>query len=97
MESTMVVDYGTSPPDSVTSRPAAPAFLHFAGPRFQDDLPLNELFISFLTPSDRKQWDAQINENRMASRWLRKWPFLIRVLNRMVRVIDNRFHVQPKP
>ncbi|MET0254015.1 MAG: hypothetical protein ABW214_08275, partial [Terrimicrobiaceae bacterium] len=96
MESTMVVDYGTSSPESITSRSAAPAFLHFAGPRFQDDLPLNVLFTSFLTPSEKEQWDAQISERRVASRWLKKWPFFIRVLNRTVRVVDNRFHVQPK-
>ena len=96
MESTMVVDYGTSSAESVTSRSAAPAFLHFAGPRFQHDLPLNALFTSFFTPAEREQWDAQINERRVASRWLKKWPFFIRVLNRMVRIVDNRFHVQPK-
>jgi hypothetical protein len=96
MESSMAVDYGTSPAESVTSRPAAPAFLHFAGPMFQDDLPVNELFTSFLTPSEREQWDAQIDERRRASLWLRKWPLLIRVLNGLVRLIDTRFHVQPK-
>ncbi len=96
MESTMVVDYGTRSPESVRTRPAAPAFLHFAGPRFQDDLPLNELFTSFLTPAEREEWLAQVEERRRASGWLRKWPLFIRVLNRIVRIVDHRFHVQPK-
>ena len=96
MESTMSVDYGTSLPEAVTSRPAAPAFLHFAGPIFQEDLPINELFTSYLTDPERKEWDEQINERRKASSWLKKWPVLIRVLNRLIRVLDARFYVQPK-
>ena len=96
MESTMAVDYGTSLPEAVTSRPAAPAFLHFAGPMFQENLPIVNLFTSFLVASERQRWDAQVSEQRKASRWLRKWPLIIRILNRLVRVLDGRFHVQPK-
>jgi hypothetical protein len=96
MESTMAVDYGTSPAETVTSRPAAPAFLHFAGPMFQENLPIVKLFTSFLTAPERKRWEAQVNERRKASRWLEKWPFFIRLLNRLIRVLDGRFHVQPK-
>ncbi len=96
MESTMAVDYGSSPPETVTSRPSAPAFLHFAGPMFEENLPIVNLFTSFLTPPERQRWDAQVNERRQASRWLEKWPFLVRLLNRLIRVLDSRFHVQPK-
>ena len=96
MESTMAVDYGTSLPEAVTSRPAAPAFLHFAGPMFQENLPIVNLFTSFLIASERQRWDAQVSEQRKASRWLRKWPLIIRILNRLVRILDGRFHVQPK-
>lgn len=96
MESTMAVDYGISPPETVTSRPAAPAFLHFAGPMFQENLPILTLFTSFLTDPERKRWEAQVSERRKASRWLEKWPFVIRLLNRLIRVLDGRFHVQPK-
>jgi hypothetical protein len=84
MESTMAVDYGSSPPETVTSRPAAPAFLHFAGPMFQENLPILKLFTSFLTAAERERWEAQVNERRNASRWLEKWPFFIRLLNRLI-------------
>ena len=96
MESTMAVDYGASPAETVTSGPAAPAFLHFAGPMFQENLPIVKLFTSFLTAPERKRWEAQVNERRKASRWLEKWPFTIRLLNRLIRILDGRFHVQPK-
>jgi hypothetical protein len=96
MESTMAVDYGTSPVETVMSRPAAPAFLHFAGPVFQENLPIVKLFTCFLTAHEKKLWDAQVNERRKASRWLEKWPFVIRLLNRLVQILDGRFHVQPK-
>jgi hypothetical protein len=97
MESTMIVDYGMSRPETVLSRPLAPAFLHFAGPRFQEDLPLNELFTSFLMPSETESWKAQIAERRRKSRWKEKWPLRIRLLNRVISILDNRFYVQPKP
>jgi hypothetical protein len=97
MESTMIVDYGMSRPETVLSRPLAPAFLHFAGPRFQEDLPLNELFTSFLMPSETESWKAQIAERRRKSRWKEKWPLRIRLLNRLISILDNRFYVQPKP
>ncbi len=96
MESTMAVDYGNSAPETVTSRPGAPAFLHFAGPIFQENLPIVKLFTSFLTTPERKRWDAQMNERRRASRWLEKWPLSIRLLNRLIRILDARFYVQPK-
>jgi hypothetical protein len=96
MESTMAGDYGTSPPETVLSRPAAPAFLHFAGPMFQEDLPIVTLFTSFLTAPERKRWYAEVNERRKASRWLEKWPLLIRLFNRLIGFLDGRFHVQPK-
>jgi hypothetical protein len=96
MESTMAVDYGSSQPETVTSRRAAPTFLHFAGPMFQSSLPVTELFTSFLTAPERKRWEAEVSERRKASRWQEKWPFVIRLLNRLIRVLDGRFHVQPK-
>jgi hypothetical protein len=30
-----------------------------------------------------------------SGRWLEKWPFVIRLLKRLVGLIDGRFHVQP--
>ena len=83
-------------PEAVTSRPAVPAFLHFAGPTFRENLPIVNLFTSFLAASEGQRWDAQVSEQRKAYRWLRKWPLVIRILNRLIRVIAGRFHVQPK-
>ena len=97
MESTMIVDYGRSRPEAVLSRPSAPAFLHFAGPRFHEDLPLNELFTTFLTPSEAESWKAEMDRKRKMSRWKEKWPLRVRLLNRLIRILDDRFYVQPKP
>jgi hypothetical protein len=63
---------------------------------FQEDLPIVTLFTSFLTAPERKRWHAEVNERRKASRWLEKWPLLIRLLNRLIGFLDGRFHVQPK-
>ena len=96
MESTMAVDYGVSQPNTVLSNPAAPTFLHFAGPMFEGGQPLIELFTSYLTSAERREWDAGVSRRRKASHWLEKWPLAIRLLNRLIRVLDGRFHVQPK-
>ena len=97
MESTMAVDYDEpSDLNAVVSGPSAPAFLHYAGPTFEEGHFLTQLFMSYLTVAERCEWDANIKRKREASRWLERWPFPIRVLNYFVRLIDPRFHVQPK-
>jgi len=37
-----------------------------------------------------------LRKRRESRRWLEKWPLFIRVLNRLIRYTDPRFHVQPK-
>jgi hypothetical protein len=96
MESTMAVDYGARLPEAVISNPAAPAFIHYAGPIFEGGLPVTELFVSYLTNGERIEWDAELRRRRESRSWLVKWPLLIRVLNRLTGLTDSRFHVQPK-
>ena len=97
MESTMAVDYGNSPPEAVTSTAERARLSPLCWvPCFKKIFRSSELFTSFLTASERKLWEAQMRERRKASRWLRKWPLVIRILNRLIRVLDGRFHVQPK-
>ena len=55
-----------------------------------------QLFTSYLTVAERREWDANIKRKRDALRWLERWPWPIRALNRFVRLIDPRFHVQPR-
>ena len=40
---------------------------------------------------------AAEEETKKEALYLQKWPLLIRVLNRVVRIVDRRFYVQPKP
>ena len=97
MESTMAGDYDkVGDISAVVSGPSAPAFLHFAGPTFEKGHFLTQLFTSYLTVTERREWDANIKRKREALRWLERWPWPIRALNRFVRLVDPRFHVQPK-
>ena len=40
---------------------------------------------------------AAEEETKKEALYLQKWPLLIRVLNRVVRIVGRRFYVQPKP
>jgi hypothetical protein len=97
MESTMVEDYDDgSNAAAFLSAPSAPAFLHYAGPAFEKGHFLAQLFTSYLTAAEKRQWDAKIARKRAALRWLMKWPFSVRAMNFLVRHLDRRFHVQPR-
>jgi hypothetical protein len=97
MESTMVEDYEDgSDAAALLSSSSAPAFLHYAGPSFEKGHFLTELFTSYLTAAEKREWDANIQRKRAALRWLVKWPFPVRSMNFLVRLVDRRFHVQPK-
>lgn len=97
MESTMAGDYEESSDfDAILSGPLAPAFLHYAGPTFEEGHFLTKLFTSYLTAAEKREWDANIERKRASLHWLAKWPLPVRVLNYLVRLIDPRFHVQPK-
>jgi hypothetical protein len=40
---------------------------------------------------------AAEEETKKEALYLQKWPLLIRVLNRVLKIVDRRFYVQPKP
>jgi hypothetical protein len=97
MGSTMTGDYEDSGISAaILSGPTAPAFLHYAGPTFETGHFLNQLFTSYLTAAEKREWDAAIQRKRASLRWLEKWPWPVRVLNFFVRRFDPRFHVQPR-
>jgi hypothetical protein len=97
MESTMVEDYfDPCGMDAITSGPSGPAFLHYAGPAFENGHCLTRLFASYLTAEERREWDAIIERKRESLAWLRTWPLPVRALNFLVRLVDSRFYVQPK-
>ena len=93
----MAGDYEDSSDSAAAlSGPTAPAFLHYAGPTFEEGHFLTQLFTSYLTAAEKQEWDAQIRRKRASLRWLEKWPWKVRLLNYFVRRIDSRFHVQPR-
>ena len=97
MESTMVDDYDDPcDVDAIVAGPSAPAFLHYAGPSFENGHCLMQLFTSYLTVEERREWDATMERKRANVRWLRTWPLPVRALNYLVRLVDSRFYVQPK-
>ena len=96
MESTMAGDYGRSAPERVLSNPDAPAFLHYAGPLFQTELPVTRLFTDYLTASERELWDRTVRTKYNNARWQRRWPLRVRVMGWLTRLLDPRFHVQPR-
>ena len=97
MESTMVDDYyDPCDVDAIVAGPSAPAFLHYAGPSFENGHCLIQLFTSYLTVEERREWDAAMERKRANVRWLRTWPLPVRALNYLVRLVDSRFYVQPK-
>jgi hypothetical protein len=97
MESTMVEDYeDRGDAAALLSGPFPPAFLHYAGPAFEKGHFLTELFTSHLTGPEKQEWDDKIARKRATLHWLVKWPLGVRALNFLVRLLDRRFHVQPK-
>jgi hypothetical protein len=95
MESTMAVDY-PGEWEGIWSRGHRPYFIHFAGNLIGPDIPISRLFYDFLSQAERKEW-AAIEEEKSNSRlWLQKWPLPVRLLNRLVGMVDGRFYVQPK-
>ncbi len=97
MESTMAGDYENCCDSAAfLASPSAPAFLHYAGPTFEKGHFLTTVFTSYLTVAEKREWDAIIERKRASLRWLEKWPWRVRAINFLVRLIDPRFLVQPK-
>ena len=98
MESTMAVDYGYRTDwEDVWQKGRRPYFIHYAGGRASSKFPISRLFFDYLTERERMEWIAHKEEPNEAKPGLEKWPLHVRVLNRLVQMIDKRFYVQPKP
>jgi hypothetical protein len=96
MESTMAIDY-PGEWEGIWSNGHRPYFVHYAGSALSRNLPINRLYYDFMSKAERKEWDALEEERRKSRRWLEKWPLPVRIVNRMLRIIDRRFYVQPVP
>jgi hypothetical protein len=96
MESSWAGDYCGDYESLWENEGRMPYVIHYAGPVLDWDLPINKLFFNFLSKDERAQFDEQRRVRRRSSTYLRRWPFAIRLMNLMVRLVDNRFYVQPK-
>ena len=95
MESTMAIDY-PGEWEGIWSKGHRPYFIHYAGSVIGPEFPISRLFYDFLSKAERTDWAAIEEEKRNAQRWLDKWPLRVRLLNRLLQVVDRRFYVQPK-
>ena len=98
MESTMAIDYAHRKDwEEAWKQGRRPYFIHYAGGRMSSQFPISRIFFDYLTEPERVELMAADEETKKQSLHLQKWPLPIRLLNRLVRVADNRFYVQPKP
>ena len=74
-----------------------PYFIHYTGGRTSSQFAISRIFFDYLTEPEREELMAAEEEMNKQSLHLQKWPLPIRLLNRLVRVTDHRFYVQPKP
>ncbi len=96
MESTWAGDYPAEFEPFWTERGRRPFFIHWAGPVLDEDRPINELFYKYLTKEEKQEWLAirgdRIERNKRAARW----PYGVRILNRLTRLLYPSYHVQPR-
>ncbi|HEU4678140.1 MAG TPA: hypothetical protein VFS35_01385 [Terrimicrobiaceae bacterium] len=98
MESTMAVDYERRTDwENVWKKGRRPYFIHYAGGRADSDFPISKIFFDYLTEAERKEWMAAEEKANKASLHLQTWPLHVRILNRLLKIFDSRFYVQPKP
>jgi hypothetical protein len=95
MESTMAIDYPAEW-ENLWEKGRRPYFIHYAG-RCVGRYPIGRIFYDYLSQEERKEWAANEAKTHDSVRWLRVWPWQIRLLNRLVQIIDKRFYVQPRP
>ena len=94
MGSTMAVDY-YGEWKSLLQGDKRPYFMHYAGSVLLEDLPINRLFYDFLTSAERTEWDATVAKQMQQSAWRENWSLPVRIVNKLLRLVDSRFHVQP--
>ena len=97
MESTMAIDYAYRDDWEETWKEGRPYFIHYAGGRAASQYPISRIFFDYLTESERMELMTAEEELKKEALYLQKWPLLIRVINRVVRLVDRRFQIQPKP
>jgi hypothetical protein len=74
---------------------AKPYLVHYAGRVLDWDLPINELFYDYLTRAEREVFDSAKAERRRRKAYLDRWPQRVRLINRLLTLVDSRFYVQP--
>ena len=61
-----------------------------------EDRPINELFYKYLTKEEKEEWLAirrdRIEKNRRAG----EWPYGVRILNNITRLLYPSYYVQPR-
>jgi hypothetical protein len=98
MESTMAIDYAFRDDwEETWKQGRRPYFIHYAGGRAASQFPISRLFFDYLKEPERRELMVVEEKMKKGSLHLQQWPLPIRVLNRLVGVIDRRFYVQPKP
>ena len=97
MESTMAIDYAYRKDWEENWKQGRPYFIHYAGGRAASQYPISRIFFEYLTEQERMELMAAEEKMKKEARYLQKWPLLVRVLNRLMGIVDRRFYVQPKP
>lgn len=96
MESTWAGDYAGDPQPLWVDPARKPYFVHWAGPCLDEDRPINELFTGFLTEAERKEWNAERSSRIARQQRDARWPFGVRLLNALVRLLYPRYRVLPR-
>lgn len=91
MPSTWAGDYPAGYDELWTDR--RPYLVHWAGVGLGAGRPIDQLFFDHLTAEERAAWHRREAGRREEGRQSERWPLWIRLLNRVVPRIDERFHV----
>lgn len=96
MESTWAGDYPGEFESFWREENRKPFFIHWAGPVFDWDYPINALFYEFLTKEETAEWREQ--QARKIEKQLRAahWPLGVRLLNFIVKTTFPKYHIQPR-
>lgn len=92
MESTMALDY---PPDFETHLRSAypPAFIHFAGEGRNLNASIAKLIFDHLTEIETQELKTAFASRQAVAKQRARWPILVRLLKRIVPILDKRFSV----
>jgi hypothetical protein len=96
-ESSLAIDYAGEYESLWQDEARMPYVIHYAGHLLDQDLPINQIFFRFLNSEERAEFEEGKDLRSSSNSYLRRWPTPVRLLNLMLRLVDNRFYVQPKP